>query len=777
MNPIIKNLLHVIHRFKLATSLNILGISIAFAAFMIIMMQLKFDFTFDKFHKNHNEIFRLESSVSGDYFPFTSRPIAKAFSQFSPHIVAGTIVETVATIYFHIHGEDEQRLFMETVVLASPEITDVFTFDIVEGNKDMFSISPYIMIPQSLARRMFGNESAVGRQIASSMLVTAEPGRLPTIGAVFRDFPPNSILNNSIYVPITEHLSENDTRDWGNFSTLAFVRVNNASVVDLLPKHFIENGIFPAAWWENWGGIGLRLTPLTDIRFLTDVSYDVVEKANRQMLMILLAIGIIIIIIAGINFTNFSTALMPMRVKNINTQRVFGVQKNTIRLMLIVESVVFSVVGYLIAILFVRLFSGTVPANLLDTDLSLADNLPVVGGAALVSILVGIFVGLYPARYITSFAPALALKGNFGLSPKGKRLRNTLIGIQFIASFVLIIGASFMYLQNKFMQNAPLGFDRDRLIVVDISGIWNSREAFLSQIRAHAGVKDITYSQSLLPAVQPFGRGGDYEGQTFMYSFFPVHYTFLQTLGIDVSEGRSFRREDNNVLIFNETAKRQFNMELNRAVNNREIIGFIPDVKFASLHRSIEPMAFWVYNLALPQTYIKVRAGVDMRSVMSHVRTSIAEFNPIFPIEPRFFDEIVQQLYESERALTRLITFFSLIAIFLSIVGVFGLVVFDSECRRKEIGIRKVHGATTMEIITMFNKSYLTILLICFVIAVPIAWIAVSRWLENFAYRTPIYWWVFALAFLAVAAITVLTVTIQNWRVANEDPVKLVKTE
>jgi putative ABC transport system permease protein len=261
-------------------------------------------------------------------------------------------------------------------------------------------------------------------------------------------------------------------------------------------------------------------------------------------------------------------------------------------------------------------------------------------------------------------------------------------------------------------------------------------------------------------------------------------------MGIEVFEGRYFRPEDmgagNGVFIFNETAQRRLNLEVNTTVNNIEVIGFVPDIKLTSFRRAVEPMAFLVFGseaflghgtTALPHTYIRVRAGADMRAVMSHINTTLTELAPNHTFEPRFFDEVLQQLYEDEIALSRLITLFSLIAIFISIVGVFGLVVFDSECRRKEIGIRKVLGSSTMGIILMFNKVYVKILLICFVVAVPIAWYAVSRWLENFAYRTPMYWWVYLFAFVAVAGITVLTVTIQNWRVANDDPVKSIKTE
>jgi putative ABC transport system permease protein len=222
-------------------------------------------------------------------------------------------------------------------------------------------------------------------------------------------------------------------------------------------------------------------------------------------------------------------------------------------------------------------------------------------------------------------------------------------------------------------------------------------------------------------------------------------------------------------------------MELSTTVSpSIEIVGFAPDIHIASFRREIEAMAFHVsgwHNQRLRQASIKISPGTNPHMAMSQIRATLAEFEPNYPFEMRFFDEVLQQLYEDELRLSSLILIFSLIAILISIVGVFGLVVFDSECRRKEIGIRKVMGASTIGIITMFNKTYFKILLICFVIAAPIAWLAVSRWLENFAYRTPMYWWVFVLAFIAVGAITVLTVTIQNWRVANDDPVKSIKTE
>jgi putative ABC transport system permease protein len=256
-------------------------------------------------------------------------------------------------------------------------------------------------------------------------------------------------------------------------------------------------------------------------------------------------------------------------------------------------------------------------------------------------------------------------------------------------------------------------------------------------------------------------------------------------MGIQISEGRDFRREDANmeqgVWLFNEAARKEFDLELNTSFDNNggEIIGFMPDVKFASFRMAVEPMAFYVWGtndswLNANIAHIKLNAGTSMRAALSHINATLAEFDANYPFEIRFFDEVLQRLYEKEIALNSLITLFSLIAIFISIVGVFGLVVFDSECRRKEIGIRKVLGASTIGIVVMFNKAYFRILAICFVVAAPLAWYAVTRWLENFAYKTPMYWWVYLLAFMAVGIITSATVTFQNWRVANDNPVKTI---
>ncbi|MDR0794998.1 MAG: ABC transporter permease [Tannerella sp.] len=789
MNPIVRNLMSVVRRFKLAATLNILGLSVAFAAFIIIMIQLNYDYRFDKFHKDSDKIFRVELTWGTSWQAIFPRPLAESFFESSPHIVAGALTRSQEfKSFFYIEKEGERNFFEENSLGVTPDFFDVFTFDFVEGTEEALKTPQNTIIPLSLSRKLFGNESAVGQQLIYSW------GN-QTVGAVYRDLPSNSIFNNCMFLS----LSENENKgSWGNSNYITYIRVNQKPNAHLLIDNFKRTFDTQAVWgesfdWENSGN-DLRLTALPDIHYVTGVQWDTTPKSNRQTLSILFAIAIVIVVIAGINFTNFSTALTPVRVKSINTQRVLGARQNTLRFSLVFEAVFVSFLSYLVALLLVSLFHESPLAKLVDADLSLTAQPLIVGGTALIALFTGLFAGLYPSRYMTSFAPALVLKGSFGLSPKGEKMRNTLIGIQYVASFALIIGASFMFLQNFFMRNSPLGYDRDELIVTNISRIQGNRDAFTNQLKSYSGIEDVTYGETLLSTSDKYMEWGRrYKGEMIHFQCFPVHHTFLKVMGIELAEGRDFRQEDANtergVLVFNETAQKRYNLELNTMivdyqsdVNNGEIVGFMPDVKFASFRTAVEPMAFYVWGIQNLGTrpshaYIKVKAGANMRAVMSHIHATLSEFDAAYTFEVRFFDEVLQRLYEKETSLSSLISLFSLIAIFISIVGVFGLVVFDSECRRKEIGIRKVLGASTMSIIIMFNKAYFKILVICFVVAAPLAWYAVTRWLENFAYKTPMYWWVYLLAFVAVGIITVATVTFQNWRVASDDPVKAIKSE
>lgn len=790
MKTVLRNFLSVLRRFKTASLLNVLGLSIAYVAFMIIMMQVNYDYTFDSSTQNASSIYRLEFVYGKGSQAVVSRPFARAFTESSPHIEAGAITASwQQNNFFFVEREGSKVGYKEACWPVLPELTKVFHFDFIEGSEQALDEPNAVLLPESMAKKLFGNESAMNKQLFSSN--PQEDAKI--VKGIYKDFPRNSSLQNVIYTAIPP---KENFDSWNNQNYFFFIRLDDPSnletVIDNFKKNFDAKSVFGEDFEWDKDGQGIRLTSLLDLHFLKNIDFDNLPKASHQTLMVLISIAFIILLIAGINFTNFSTALTPMRIKSINTQKVLGSSDRMLRGSLLAEAVGISIVAYLLGLVILSLLSEGPVASLVDADMSFSVQRNILISTAGVSILVGLLAGTYPASYITSFPPALVLKGSFGLSPKGRQMRSVLIGVQFVASFILIIGALFMYLQNYYMQNTPLGYDKDVIITVGLNGNINkSQKAFVNQVKSFSGIEDVTFSESLLSSGDHYmGWGRDYKDESINFQCIPVSSTFLKVMGIEVTGGRDFREEDElkdtGSYIFNEKAHSQYDLQLNDRIGDGEIIGFMPDVKFASFRMEVSPMAFYVwgkyywgrentnyFNVA----YIKVKGSSNMHAAMDHIQESLRKFDSEYPFSVRFYDEVLQQTYDKELKTSYLITLFSLVAIFISIVGVFGLVVFESEYRRKEIAVRKILGSTISEILYMFNKSYFRILVICFILAAPVGWYAVSKWLENFAYRTPMYLWVYLLAFVVVGIITVLTVTFQNWHVANENPVKNIKNE
>lgn len=790
MKTILRNFVSVLRRFKMATLLNVLGLSIAFTAFMVILMQVNYDYRFDSCQPEANTIFRMDFQYSEGMGSVISRPFARAFTESSPHVKAGMIMTSWNSKQFYcVEHNGERQNYQDPVTSVTSGVTRVFHFDMVEGDETALDQPNTAIIPESIARRLFGNTPARGKQ-----LMNVETGNtVYTISGVFKDFPRNSSMQNVIYGQISPKENYNA---YGNQNYHFFFRLDDPAHAEDVKENFKKN--FDATLqfgkefnWEN-GGVDLRLTPLPELHFLTNSSYDSMPKASRQTMHVLFAIAFIILLIAGINFTNFSTALTPMRIKSINTQKVLGSPDSVLRMSLMAEAVIVSLVAYLISLGLLYIAGKTFIATLVDADMAFSVQSEIIVATGIIAVIVGVLAGAYPAYYITSFPPALVLKGSFGLSPKGRVLRSTLVSIQFVASFILIIGAMFMYLQNRYMNNTPLGYDKDELIVVGLNNKINKNLDLLkNELKTFSGIEDMACAEQVLSSNDYYmGWGREYKDRDISFQCIPVTPDFLRTMGIEVTDGRDFRAEDdlkdNGCYIFNEKARQQYELGLEEKINGDEIIGFIPDVKFASFRQEVSPMAFYVWgkyrwgaedNKYYGACYVRVKAGSDLREAMQHVKASLAKIDAVYPFKVSFYDEILQRTYEKELKITNLITLFSVIAIFISIVGVFGLVVFESEYRRREVAVRKVLGSSTSEILIMFNRGYLTILTVCFVLAAPVGFYGVYRWLENFAYRTPIYWWVFLVSFVIVSVITFITVTFQNWQVANSNPVDSMKSE
>ena len=435
--------------------------------------------------------------------------------------------------------------------------------------------------------------------------------------------------------------------------------------------------------------------------------------------------------------------------------------------------------------------------KLVQGSILLQDNLWLAGVTLLISIVVGLLAGAYPSYYVTSFPPALVLKGSFGLSPKGRVLRTSLICLQFVVSFMLVIGVGIMYLQSYLIFHTDYGFDKDEVMVVPTApDTRNHADAIDADLRKIPGIEGACLAQSVLGSsdrYQMWGRGEGDKHITFTCIF--VDWRFLSVMGIDIVEGRNFRQTDGDVYIFNESAKKKYPwLAVDKPINDEDmpVVGFCEDIKYSTLRvdDSQQPIAFLVpsregyywKNSGFWRNHLLVRVakGMDKREAKEKVLKVILKYeheNKPDISDLRYVDDVLEESYRQERLFTQQILLFSLLAILISIIGVFGLTMFESEYRRKEIGIRKVFGSSTKEILMMFWRRYLYILLGCFVVAAPIGYLLGQHWLEGFAVRTAISPLLFLVSFLLITLITMLTVTYQSWKNANENPVNSIKTE
>lgn len=788
MKLILRNLMRIFRRFRTAMILNILGLAVAFTAFMLLMMQWNYDRQFDRNDPNADRIFRIDAQWDAGRAALTCGPYGFAFMQSSPHIVGGCLLYLLPEDEsFTIESDGEQRIFKDKLHKVTSGLTQVFHFDLVEGDTSALEAYDKILIPESAARRWFGQKAATGRQ------VTLGDGRTLSVGGVYRDFPNNNSLKNNIYVAIRKDQNESEINEWTSMNFAFYIRLDQGGTADAqaLVDAFAENNQEFKNYRQANDKIDMVAIALTDIHTFEPLMFDPTPRTSPATMFLLFSIAIIILLIAAINYTNFSTALSPMRVRNVNTQKVFGASQASLRGALLAEAVIICLVAFLIGLLLLWGLQDYNLNQLIQADIRPEAHLPLIGLTALIALAIGLLAGLYPAYYTTSFAPALVLKGSFGLSPKGRMLRNLLMSFQFIASFALVIGALCMFLQNRYAQTMPLGFDKEWLVTSDIDKLVSSKRQVLEErLKQHPEVAGVAFSEmSFYGDNDIYAKWGrKFKGEAISFEVLVVSPSFPKVIGIPIIEGRDFREEDarntNGCFIINRMMREHHGIQPGDKIGTQEIVGVTDNFHYTSMRRGISPMAFYTSDKSADATdrlytnvYVRMNAGTDPATAIQILHDELEALSPGYPFDIRPFDDQLERAYKNEQRLATLISLFSLLAVLISIAGVFGLVVFDSEYRRKEIGIRRVMGASVGNILMMFNKSYLWILLVCFTIACPIAWYAVNEWLQSFAYRVPSYWWIFPVALLIVGSVTLLTVTYQNWHAANENPVNSLKSE
>ena len=795
MKLMIRNLLYLFKRFKTAVVLNLFGLTIAFAAFLLIVMQVDYEMNYDAMHSKSGRTFRLEANHGEfEHNAIHCLMFSDAFVNSSAHITDYSYRYPFyeGERYCQIDEVDDQgeaKVFKENFQLCLPNISDVFDFHMKEGSVECLSIPGSVLIPESVAKRLFDKQSAIGKRIRMSGSSGWQPvsTTILTIGGVYKDFPGNTTVQNRIYVPMDQ--LDLLKSSWQMYANEIYVTLDDPLNKEEVLDHFNKTFDFAKSQMGSAQEIALRLTPLKDVYYTHDTTFDFNPKGHRETNYVLLGIAFLILFIAGINFTNLTTSLIPLRLKTINTHRVLGCSIYKLRAISLIESIVICLISYILALFIVNDLSYTPIANWVDADIRLSQYKGLILLTALIAILTGCLAGLYPAIRSTSYAPALVLKGSFGLSPKGKKVRVALIGFQYTVSIALIIVTLFMGLQNHFMTSSEqLGFNKDQVAIVNLTPeiYAKHKPQYIPKLKDYPGIEDVAFS------VYELSKEDDmidleyarHEDKDVFFKVFYASENFLSVMDIQVEEGRDFTREDLNKAqsdyIINPAAERDFHLHPGDRFNDRTVLGVSKDFRFNSCRIASSPFVFALNNdIPNPKlvSYIRFNSKTNLQEAVAHVRETLKEIDPTFPFEISFYNTILNNLYQKEQTLGKLISLFGIMAILISIVGVFGLVLFETQYRRKEIGIRKINGATTGQILLMFNKTYIRIVSVCFIISIPIAWMGTQQWLENFAYKTPLHLWVFIVAFLIILSVTIGTVTFRNWQAANENPVNSVKSE
>ncbi len=778
--------LHFFRKFLVPSVLNVFGLAVAFASSFVIATQVVYDYTYDRGIEDYDKIFRME--VTGALFDECSPIICKPASDIighQPHVLSYSAAEWSWTDQLSIEIESQggyERIQNIGFVMGFGDFLSTFSPQMISGNAADLAQPNHVLLPLSIANRVFGSADCVGRQFFREDHESDPEPKI--VAGVFADFPSNCSIPNAVMIDVPSDELER-YESWGRFNNSLYVKVDDPAAIDEVISSALREILKACPEQENiWGKEGaLSARPLTDTHF-SDLPSDTGAAASRSTIWLLLSLAIAIIIVAAINFTNFSLAETPLRIAGINTRKVLGDSVSHLRWGLLVECVVTCVVAFAIGMVALACADSWLTDGLVNGDPM--SNHGIMALWLAIAVVTGVVAGVYPSYYVTSFPPALVLKGSFGLSPRGKALRTVLLCLQFATAFAFVVSIGLMRDQMEFINNSYRGFDRDVVITAELNNEVQKRQAELrSELMGIAGVEDLSYCQSPLGSdgMQIWTLGKDDDAMRLNVNLVDSHY--LHTMGIKIVEGRDFNETDKKGFIMNETAKRKFpKLEVGKPVvegKNVNVIGFCKDFQFRSLHNddADEAVGLYLYNperLYYITLNIRVAKGADRVATIDAIRKKLDEFSPGYDFQVKYYDEFEQQVYEREIRFDNQVSVFSVIAIVLSIMGVLGLTLFECASRQKEIGIRRVLGCTTSQIVWMFCRHYAVLLAISFAVGAPVGYLIVHNWLMGFAMRTAVSPLAFILSAVIVTAITMLTVAFTSLKSTRTNPKDLLRS-
>ena len=792
-----------LRRNKSFSAINIFGLSIGIACCLIIMLFVQDELSYDRYNKKADRIVRVvfRGSINGEKMKEANvmPPVAQTLKADYPEVVQATRLRTDAPLVTY----DDKTFKENEFAFADSNFFQVFTLPFLKGDAKTALTQPNtLVISATTAEKYFGKKDPIGKILSfnnTSFKITG----------VMKDIPANSHFHFNLIASMVT-LPESRDPSWmtSNFYTYLVLpkgydyKKLEAKLPEEVAKYMgpqIQQafGMSLAEFNKKGNGVGLFLQPLTDIHLHSDLNYDFEPGSDIRYVYIFGAIALFMLIIACINFMNLSTAGASKRSREVGIRKVLGSLKNELVRQFLLESILLTFIALLLAVVLVYLalpvfneLSGK------ELNLHFKNNLFLLFGLAGFGLVVGALAGSYPAFYLSSFKPVTALKGKISAGKKSIGLRSGLVVFQFCISVILIVGTTVVYQQLKYIQNTKLGFDKDQVLVLHETGRLDKNEAILrKQLLQDQRVENVSIS-GYVPVGPSNGNNNmvyteDNSSQLVKAIKYHVDEQYIPTLDMKLEAGRNFSKDfatDSSATIINETAAKTFGWgekalgkTLTGFKNNQgekityHIIGIVKDFHFKSLHERISPLMMALGNNS-GSIIVKVKTK-DIAGLLASVKKEWSQFSNAALFSYSFMDDDFEATYRTEGKLSLILGIFAGLTIFIACLGLFGLVTFTAEQRTKEIGIRKVLGATVPNVVGLLSKDFLKLVIIANVISWPLAWWVMNKWLQDFAYRINISWWIFLLAGLAALLIALITVSFKAIKAALANPVESLRTE
>jgi putative ABC transport system permease protein len=792
----IKNYLRVafrnLWRHKGFSLLNIVGLTIGMTAFFLVFLYVCFELSYDSFHGKADRIYRIVSDVQTptglQHFNNPPLPSTIGMKEQLPEIEMTTRI-SLGDNWMVIRDRDVFET--DDVAMSDPNFFRVFDFPLIKGDpKTALSGARNVVLSESTAKKFFGNTDPMGK-----VLIMTRDKFPCTVTGVMKDIPENSHFKASMIISVAtfERMDSSFNQQWDNYawSTYALLKPG-ASAASLQAK-------FPA-YLDKFGGEAIRKSRMIPTLLLEPLRYiylystrDDAKNGHIGNVYIFSIIGAFIVLIAGINFVNLTTARSVERAKEVGIRKVVGAGKAMLAGQFIGESIILCMIAYVLAVglsaLMLPLFNQLAGKEISTGIFSQPRYLAILLGIA---VLIGVFAGLYPALVLSSFRPVAVLKGKFSTGTKGIVLRKGLVVVQFTIAIGLMIATLVVYFQLNYMRSQDLGFSKDQKLVMDTRDD-SAKLAFKQALASIPGVQSTTMS-NFSPGMMFFPQQGQLEnnrGEMQSINILPllVDYDYLSQMHMPIVAGRDFSRvfgtDSTNATIVNETAVRQLGYTLpSQAIGKRfdqwnktgTIIGVVKDFHIRSLQEPIQPTTM----MAGPKNCDLICATIDGHRTPETLAAVEAKWKQSLPSRPFsyfFLDEFFNRQYRSEDHFGRLFLNFAILAIFISCLGLMGLAAYSTVQRTKEIGVRKVVGASVGNIVYLLSRDFLQLVGWAFLVAAPLSWFFVNGWLRGFAYRIGSYWWIFVLAGIMALVIALATVSFQAIKAALVNPVRSLRSE